>query len=542
MNSYFATIVKKIESISYRILVAILLPLIVKTAHTTHAATPKLILGSSYQTVHTHFRLLTPVIESFAKKKPVRTQGKVYEDKSQTTARKFKKIFALKQVSVRFMPHHTNDIGPAINRHSFILSTKLSMLSIKLPRVDLIKHDATWHCKKTFMVKSKYETSLKLQNFFLNYFFAPLYKKKFLNLALWQYIVLIGLVIITWIAHKIIPYFFTLIIRRFMGTSYQNQFIIERLLLTLIIIALLRIVLAMFYLQYPTSFIKRVLEAINSFVLMCFAYESVNIVQAWIRIAKQHNHFMIHILPLCSMVAKIIIILIGIVKTIQSFGFETKPLVQALSFSTLGLGLASQDTIKNLFGSLMIILDKPFSVGDEISSGLIRGKVEEIGLRATILRTKDRSLTYIPNAKLADAAYIHNFGKVILRSISLEIPLNYKVPLKLLPVFVKGLQEIAQCQPLVTSEATIYLDKMSENGFIVTFNLDLDTHQSKIEQEYKNTIIPLILQLANQLGICLGHIKHVVDMKQPAHSKKPRASKLQEETKLLKNNNNNNNL
>lgn len=160
----------------------------------------------------------------------------------------------------------------------------------------------------------------------------------------------------------------------------------------------------------------------------------------------------------------------------------------------------------------MITMDRPFSVGDEIVSGGIRGKVEEAGLRSTLLRTKEGSLVYIPNAKLADA-YIDNFGKRTARMVSLEVPLSYAVSLELLPKFIKGLRAIAESQPLVQPERTnIYLDKMHQGGFVIMFNFHLDTTESSIEYACKNNVIPRILKLAHQLDIRLGNVQYISHM------------------------------
>ena len=77
---------------------------------------------------------------------------------------------------------------------------------------------------------------------------------------------------------------------------------------------------------------------------------------------------------------------------IHHFGFKTDSWVHALSLGTLGLTLATQFTIKNPFRSLIIVMDRPFRVGDEIISGITRGQVEEIGLRATLLHTTEDSI------------------------------------------------------------------------------------------------------------------------------------------------------
>ncbi|CDG49987.1 mechanosensitive ion channel family protein [Cardinium endosymbiont of Bemisia tabaci] len=335
-------------------------------------------------------------------------------------------------------------------------------------------------------------------------------KKQLFNFEMWQYILCIGWALMIWLTYKIMPYCLKLIlykwIRNANSSFHKKTLDIERLLIVVVNIYFLKQGLTVFQSKCLDSLINRIIDACTSFVGMCLAYKCINLIQYRLKIDKKHHKLMIHILPLFSITAKIIVGIVGLIKTVENLGFKTESFVQALSFSTLGLGLACQDTIKNLFGSLMITMDRPFSVGDEIVSGAIRGKVEEVGLRSTLLRTRQGSLVYIPNSKLADA-YIDNFGKRTARMVCIEVPIGYTVSLESLQSFTKALRKIADAQPLVQPEkTTIYLDKMNENGFIIIFNFHLDTTESSLEHACKNRVITLILELAHQLDIPLGRI------------------------------------
>ncbi len=70
----------------------------------------------------------------------------------------------------------------------------------------------------------------------------------------------------------------------------------------------------------------------------------------------------------------------------------------------IAVGFASQDILKNIFGGVMILLDKPFQVGDKIEVGSYYGEVVEIGLRSTRIVTPDDSLVSIPNGELMNTS------------------------------------------------------------------------------------------------------------------------------------------
>ena len=75
-------------------------------------------------------------------------------------------------------------------------------------------------------------------------------------------------------------------------------------------------------------------------------------------------------------------------------------------FASVGIavGFASQDLLKNIFGGLMILFDKPFQIGDKIESGKHYGEVVEIGLRSTRVVTPDDSIVTIPNSEMMNQA------------------------------------------------------------------------------------------------------------------------------------------
>ena len=489
--------------------ICMLLPLALKAARTPQTISPKIDLSSPYATVQTHFILLSPGNKFLKNTAALFMCREAYPGESKEIAVKLKKILTLQSVNVETISQNPNHIDPVVNEHRYILYKKL-------PLIYLVKHGEEWrYSEETFIFISQYQEAFKLNRLFYHCLPKEFCKKKILDLAIWQYIVLIVLVISIWLIHKIMPYVFKYVFHRFIKGSQRKQFTIERLLFILVAISFLKLVFPMLQLATLATFMDRVLGATISFLLMYLSYECVGVVQEQIKISNRHSQFMMHILPVYSMLVKIVIILYGLIKTIDNFGIETGSLVQVLSFSTIGLGLAAQDTIKNLFGSLMIIMNRPFNIGDEIASDTIRGKVEDIGLRATLLRTKEGSLVYIPNAKLADTA-IDNFGRRNSRMVCLEIPLSYDIPLDVLPKFVKGLRVITRRQPFIMSEKTeLHLDKMSEDGFVVILKLYLDNSEGAIERKCKHSVIALILQMAHHLEIRLGQVKNIYRMKEP---------------------------
>ncbi len=96
------------------------------------------------------------------------------------------------------------------------------------------------------------------------------------------------------------------------------------------------------------------------------------------------------------------ILIFAIIKGIFDPPIET---VVAMTASiSIAVGFAAQDLLKNVFGGIALLLDRPFLVGDKIEIGKYYGEVTEIGLRATRLITPDDSLVSVPNSELVNTA------------------------------------------------------------------------------------------------------------------------------------------
>ncbi len=110
------------------------------------------------------------------------------------------------------------------------------------------------------------------------------------------------------------------------------------------------------------------------------------------------------LLPLISALLKLLLLGIGTLAVIR-ITTNTQPaeILTMLGIGGLAIGLASQDTVKNFFGSVMLVLDRPFQVGDTIDIGNSQaGRVEEVGVRSTRIRARDGSVFCIPNGDLAN--------------------------------------------------------------------------------------------------------------------------------------------
>jgi MscS family membrane protein len=145
----------------------------------------------------------------------------------------------------------------------------------------------------------------------------------------------------------------------------------------------------------------------------------VEIPIAWAKkIADQTDNKLDDILvPMISTVIKISVILVGVFKAISIIDPKASDAILGLlAGAVVGLAFASQDTIKNVFGAVMLIIDQPFTLGDLINTGTHEGKVEALGLRSTTIELLDGQKLAIPNGDLANRAIVNITRRDFIRA------------------------------------------------------------------------------------------------------------------------------
>lgn len=132
---------------------------------------------------------------------------------------------------------------------------------------------------------------------------------------------------------------------------------------------------------------------------------------------QSRDQSMLGFVPPIRKTIKIFIGLVGFIMVIDNLGFNVGGILATLGIGGAALAFASKDTIANGFGTLMIMLDRPFKVGDWIIVGdKVDGDVEEIGLRSTKVRTWPKTVLSIPNGVLANE-YINNWSRMPKRRV-----------------------------------------------------------------------------------------------------------------------------
>lgn len=113
--------------------------------------------------------------------------------------------------------------------------------------------------------------------------------------------------------------------------------------------------------------------------------------------------------PLFS-ASKFLIWALALLVILSNLGYNISSLIAGLGITGIALALAAQETLSNAFGSLAILADKPFKIGDKIRVADFEGTVLTIGLRSTSIQTEKGSIVTIPN-KMVASLPVENLNK-----------------------------------------------------------------------------------------------------------------------------------
>jgi MscS family membrane protein len=140
---------------------------------------------------------------------------------------------------------------------------------------------------------------------------------------------------------------------------------------------------------------------------------------------KMNNKIDLILLPFISRTIRVILIAISISIIGQEFDYDVNGLVAGLGLGGLAFALAAKEAVGNLIGGIVIVTEKPFSIGDWILTPSVEGTVEDINFRSTKIRTFSQALVTVPNSTLANEP-ITNWSRMGKRRITFHLGLNYR--------------------------------------------------------------------------------------------------------------------
>ena len=146
-------------------------------------------------------------------------------------------------------------------------------------------------------------------------------------------------------------------------------------------------------------------------------------------------------------VAKISMAFILVLMVAEDVGIHTTSLVAMLSVAGLAVSLALQNTLSNVAGGIMLLVTKPFQVGDYVEADGVGGTIAAVDLSYTTFVTVDNKEIFVPNSQLS-AAKIVNYSALGRRRVELTVNASYDAPTQTVKEAIQEvLDAIPQIQP-----------------------------------------------------------------------------------------------
>ena len=197
----------------------------------------------------------------------------------------------------------------------------------------------------------------------------------------------------------------------------------------------------------------------------------------------------------------IAVFILGGLMLIQNLGYNVTSLLAGLGLGGAALALASKDAISNFFGSIVILFDKPFIIGDWIQFEDTEGTVEHIGFRSTQIKTFYDSVISVPNALLANVT-VDNLGKRKARRLRFELGLVYSTPPEKITAFTEGIKNIIKNHPKTKKDYfQVSFSGYGSSSLNIFINLFLHTTGWDEELEARQSIFLEILKLSQNTGV-----------------------------------------
>jgi MscS family membrane protein len=207
--------------------------------------------------------------------------------------------------------------------------------------------------------------------------------------------------------------------------------------------------------------------------------------------------------PLVQKALWVLVIVVAAVRILTVHGVDVSGLIAGLGLGGLAFALAAKDTVENIFGSVAILLDQPFRIGDNISVAGVTGVVEEIGLRSTRIRTPDNSLISLPNSKVI-AGHVDNLGARAHWRSRVIVNVPYSTPPNVIEQLCNAIRALLLSHPATKKDAVavfVHEFNPASLGILVQFHLAVGNWQD--EQRNKEEIYLAILRVVEALGVTI---------------------------------------
>jgi MscS family membrane protein len=335
-------------------------------------------------------------------------------------------------------------------------------------------------------------------------------KESYFLLEHWQWLGLLLIIFAGFVVDRLFSFLLSLLVKQWKKSSQlvkEDGEISDRLLRPLGLSAMALLWWSgLNTLGLPGNALVYLLVAVKTLVgLSCVwsAYRLVDVVGLYLHhfASKTESTLDDVLIPLATKSLKLFVSVMGLLFITDTLNLNVTGVLASLGLGGLAFALAAKDMVQNLFGSITVLLDRTFRIGDWIIVGDVEGTVEGIGLRSTKIRTFYNSLVILPNAHFITAS-VDNMGERHYRRYSSKISLTYDTPPEKIEAFCEGVREIVRIHPYMRKDYYhVYLNEMGKASLDVLVYVFWAVPEWGTELRERHRFLLDILRLGDQLGV-----------------------------------------
>jgi MscS family membrane protein len=233
---------------------------------------------------------------------------------------------------------------------------------------------------------------------------------QFLDIALWQWIGLLVLVLLAAIVSWILTVFAVRVLETLVSrtkTTIDDKMRARAAGPVRLALAVLVFRAGLVPLGLGVEAMKLVSNLLSGLFIIAVTWlllRVTDVLSAWVKeeLVERGQVGATALVPPGRKFVKALVVIVALVAILSNFGFNVAALLAGLGVGGIAVALAAQKTIENLFGGLILYADRPVRVGDFCLFGDKMGTVEEIGIRSTRIRTLEHSVITVPNATFSN--------------------------------------------------------------------------------------------------------------------------------------------
>ena len=219
------------------------------------------------------------------------------------------------------------------------------------------------------------------------------------------------------------------------------------------------------------------------------------------RLLQKHpDSPLVNLMPILTRIVKVVIVFVIVASFLQSCGYNINSVIAGFGITGIAVGFAAKEAIANVFGSIGLLADRVYKVGDYIAFDTYEGTVSEINFRSTTITTIEGFDVNIPNNLLANNE-ITNISKAKERRIDLSIDIEYGTSNEKIDRACEILKEIALNDPEIKDNFEAIIDSMAPSSIVVRLIAYTSATAGSQVRRVKSKVIREIIQRYRAEGI-----------------------------------------